>query len=192
MKSQCCKCKNLCSCPRMDWFVTPSCAFSYGRRICSWSLRYKYAIYANCFQVFFFFLSFQSVACNQGPSIAYQRKPFIQLYEDGGWRGGGCSWLGFIECESLWDSSIGRWEKMRLGLLPSLSLPDWAAGYPRQFSSVSLSPSSTAICSGPCVFFHSCQHTTQHRAALSRPAMPARSHKPCLRREYTQAGCRWI
>lgn len=40
---------------------------------------------AFCFCLFFF-LSLQSVTCNQGPSIAYQRKPFIKLCDDGGER----------------------------------------------------------------------------------------------------------
>lgn len=53
------------------------------------------------------------MTCNQGPSIAYQRKPFIKLYED---RGGRRVFLDFDSLnviekeESLLDSSIGRWK----------------------------------------------------------------------------------
>lgn len=68
---------------------------------------------------FCFFSVWQSVTCNQGPSIANQRKPFIKLHED---RGGRTAFLDFDSLnviekgESLLDSSVGRWRN-RLGLL---------------------------------------------------------------------------
>lgn len=64
-------------------------------------------------------------------------------------------------------------DKVRLALSLSLNLclTESHVGYPQQFSSFSLVSLFRSHLLGTVCVFCSCQHTTQHRAVLSRPAL---------------------
>lgn len=100
-----------------------------------------------------------------------------------------CFWLwSFDECQR-WRRGDPAKNTARLASLSSFAWLNSRVGYPRQFSLF-----RSHLLGSVCVFC-SCQHTTQHRAVLPRPAMPACllcSRKPCLKREFTQAPWRWI